>query len=106
MAPANRLDVLARRVRWLDRYRRSLSVVLAVVCWVVASRKLTAYFAVQWPDVLAGIVTALFAVVAWWVIEMVFAWVLALWETEHDRISRDRGLPRASLLRRRRAARK
>ena len=101
MAPADRLDVLARRVRWFDRYRRALSIVIAIAVWVVVSRKLSAYFDVKWPNVLAGIVSALVAMLAWAFIEAGFAWVLALWETEHDRISRDRGLPRASLLRRR-----
>ena len=101
MAPANRLDTLARRVRWLDRLRRALSVVLALVVWIIVSRKLAAYFAMQWPDVVIVVVTALAAAIAWWIIEAGFVWLLAMWETEHDRISRDRGLPRAELLRRR-----
>ena len=54
---------------------------------------------VRWP--VAGIVTALLAAIVWWIIEAGFAWLLAMWETEHEQIARDRGLPRAELVRRR-----
>ena len=97
-APADRMETLAKRVRWLDRYRRILSISLAVVAWIVISRELAALFGAEWPSVVPGAVGALFAAAAWWIIEIVFAWTIALWETEHDKLSRDRGLPRAELL--------
>ena len=101
-SPADRLETLAKRVRWLDRYRRLLSISLAVVAWVVISRELAALFGAEWPSIVPGTVGALFATAAWWIIEIAFAWMIALWETEHDKLSRDRGLPRAELLPKRR----
>ena len=41
--------------------------------------------------------------VTWLVVEVVLAWVAALWETQHAHLLRDKGLPVAQLLRRRRA---
>jgi len=101
MAPASpeRIDVLKRRVRWLERYRRALSIVSAAAIWFVLSRELSAVFGGDWPGVLSSIAGAMFAIAAWWIVEAGFAWVMAFWETEHDRLSRDRGLPRAELLR-------
>jgi hypothetical protein len=101
MVTDSRLDVLARRVRWLDRHRRALSLALAVVVWILLSREIAALFSIDWPSVFMGVVTALFGAIAWWIIEMVFGWLMAMWETEHDRITHDRGLPRAALVRRR-----
>jgi membrane protein YdbS with pleckstrin-like domain len=101
-APADRIETLAKRVRWLDRYRRLLSIPLAVVAWIAISRELAALFGTDWPSVVPGACAALFAAAAWWIIEIGFAWTIALWETEHDKLSRDRGLPRAELLPRRR----
>ncbi len=101
-SPADRLETLAKRVRWLDRYRRLLSISLAVLAWLAISHQLAALFGAEWPSVVPGATGALFATAAWWIIEIVFAWMIALWETEHDKLSRDRGLPRAELVRRRR----
>lgn len=100
-APVERVDILARRVRWLDRYRRLVSLPLALLAWVLISRELSVLFGGEWPSVIAFAVSALFAAAAWWVIEIAFAWMIAMWETEYDRLSRDRGLPRAILRRRR-----
>jgi hypothetical protein len=101
-AAPDRIETLAKRVRWLDRYRRALSVTLAVVAWLVISHELAALFGADWPSVVPGIVATLPASAAWWIIEIGFAWTIALWETEHDKLSRDRGLPRAELRRWRR----
>lgn len=100
--PADRIDVLARRVRWLDRYRRALSVPFAIGIWIIVSRYIAGLFEGDWPGVIPGAAAMLFAVTAWWILEIAFAWTIALWETEHDKLSRDRGLPRAQLVRSRR----
>jgi hypothetical protein len=34
-------------------------------------------------------------VIVWWMIEVGLVYITALWETECDRLTRDRGLPRA-----------
>jgi hypothetical protein len=41
-------------------------------------------------------------VIVWWIIEVGLVYVTAVWETEHDRLVRDRGLP-CAILRRPRA---
>jgi hypothetical protein len=99
-APPDRIDVLTRRVRWLDRHRRLLSIVLSVVAWFVLSRELAALFQADWPGVGPSLLGGALAAVLWWIIEIAFAWMLAMWETEHDQLARDRGLPRARLVRR------
>jgi hypothetical protein len=98
----SRVEQLARRVRWLDRYRRALAVVVAFVFFIVVSRELSAIFEAPWPNPLLGGATMLFAIGAWWIAEVGFAWLTAVWETEHDFILRDRGLPPARIVRVRR----
>lgn len=104
--PADRMEILAKRVRWLDRYRRALSIPIAIGIWIAIARYLAALFEGNWPGIIPGATAGLFAIAAWWIVEIGFAWMIALWETEHDKLSRDRGLPRAELLPRRRRRRK
>jgi hypothetical protein len=103
-SPRSRVDQLARRVRWLDRRRRTLAVAFALVFFLVVSRELCAIFEAPWPNLLLGGATLLFAVGAWWVVEVGLAWLTAVWETEHAQILRDRGLPPARLVIRKHAA--
>jgi len=99
MAPAApRIEVLAKRVRWLDRHHRFIAIALAAIVWLVLSRELAAMFQSDWPGVVPAMVGAMFAAAAWWIIEVAFAWTIALWETEHDQLARDKGLPRAQLV--------
>jgi|SRR5690348_4408987 hypothetical protein len=97
-ARSERMEQLARRVRWLDRYRRQLSVVLAVAFCILLSRELADAFDAPWPSFLVSMVSVMFASLAWWCTEAAFAWLTALWETEHAQIVRDRGLPRAEII--------
>jgi len=94
----SRVTVLARRARWLDRRRRWLSIAFAFVFFIVVSRELSAIFDAPWPNILLGGATLMFAVAAWWIVEVGFAWLVALWETERDLLLRDRGLPAARLV--------
>jgi hypothetical protein len=96
-----RMDVLARRVRWLDSYRRMISVALAVGVLVVVVHEAVALLGPAWPRVLSAMFGVLCALAAWWLIEVAFAWVTACWEAEHDRHARELALPRAELVRRR-----
>lgn len=95
---SERMERLARRVRWLDRYRRQLSVVIAIAFCVLLSRELSQAFDAPWPSLLVCMVSVMFASLFWWCIEAAFAWLTALWETEHAQIVRDRGLPRAEIV--------
>jgi hypothetical protein len=100
---ASRLAQLALRVRWLDRYRRALAIVAAFVLVPVLGARVFAWLGDGWPGTHVLLFTSLFTVVAWWTIEVALAWLTAVWETEHDRMLRDRGLPRAELRVRRRS---
>lgn len=95
------MEQLARRVRWLDRYRRKLSLVIAAAFCVLLSRELAQAFDAPWPSFLIGLVSIMFSSLAWWCVEAGLAWLTALWETEHAQIARDRGLPRAEIVQRR-----
>lgn len=89
-----RVDRLAARVRWLDRFRRSVAI--ASACLVAP------ILVAQVADVLdadCSLLSVVVGAIAWWVIEVGLVYVTALWEAEHDRLVRDRGLPRAVLLR-------
>jgi hypothetical protein len=50
----------------------------------------------DWPKLNALVVlSVMLGVILWWIIEVGLVYVTALWETEHFRLARDRGLPRA-----------
>lgn len=91
--PIDRLAVLAARVVWLDRYRRAIAITLAFALFVLITYEL---------GFLGGVVSVLFCWAVWWLVEVALAWLTAFWETEHAQLTRDRGLPRAELVRRRR----
>ena len=61
-------------------------VLIAQVAWVLGA---------DWPRVHATVLSVMLGVIVWWVVEVGLVYVTALWETEHDRLVRDRGLPRA-----------
>jgi len=95
----DRADVLVRRVRWLDRYRRWVAIAGA------SALALTMMFATSWilgrdwPVFHARLLAIMVGVITWWLIEVGLAWVTALWETEADRMLRDRGLPPMRVIR-------
>jgi hypothetical protein len=93
-----RVDVLAARVSWLDRYRRALSLATAAVLAPLLMSRVADALGTEWPPVHATLLAVMLGVIAWWLIEVSLVYVTALWETEHDRLLRDRGLPRAVLL--------
>jgi hypothetical protein len=96
---STRVQRLAVRVRWLDRYRHLLSVLAAAVFAPLAIGHLDAALGSDWPFAAAATFTFLLGVIVWWCAEVVLAWLAALWETEYDQLVRDRGLPRAIALR-------
>jgi hypothetical protein len=93
MGMLDRADVLARRVRWLDMYRRTVAVTCALGLVAIM------VFASDWllgddsPVFYSRLLAIFVGVIAWWLVEVALAWVTALWETEADRLLRDRGLP-------------
>jgi len=96
-----RVDQLAARVRWLDRYRRMLAISAATLVAPILIAQVAGVLGADWPQIHATVLSVMLGVIVWWVVEVGLVYVTALWETEHDHLLRDRGLPRAMLLRRR-----
>jgi hypothetical protein len=92
-----RVDQLAARVRWLDRYRRLLAIggAAAVSPFLIAQLGLD--LGTGWPQLHMTLVSLMLSVIVWWVVEVGLVYVTALWETEQYRLADDRGLPRAIL---------
>ena len=98
--PADVVDIerLARRVRWLDRYRRYLAIGTAILVALVSMHRFVEIAGAEWPDVHTKALGLMIGVLSWWVAEVALAWITSVWETRCDRMLRDRGLPRAELL--------
>lgn len=94
-APNGRIESLARRVRWLDRYRRLIAIVTAVIFAPMVISRLAESLGTEWPRMHATALAVMVGVGVWCVTEIVLAWVTAVWETDLSRLMRDRGLPRA-----------
>lgn len=92
-----RIDQLAARVRWLDRYRRALAISAAAIIAPILIAQVAEVLGADWPQIHATVLLVMLGVIVWWVIEVGLVYVTALWETEHDHLVRDRGLPRAVL---------
>jgi hypothetical protein len=95
--PPVRLDTLARRVRWIDRWRHAMAMLVGLAAWVVLTQSIGTLMNDSW-SVLAMSIALLFSTAVWWLTEAAFAYLAALWEVEHDTLLRDRGLPRAQLV--------
>jgi hypothetical protein len=100
--PRTRADALAARVRWLDRYRRSVAILAATIVAPLLIAEVADVLGAEWPEMHATLLSVMLGIIVWWIIEVGLVYVTALWETEHDRLLRDRGLPRAILHRARR----
>jgi hypothetical protein len=94
-----RVDQLAARVRWLDRYRRFMAISAAALIAPILLTQVAGVLGADWPQIHATVLSVMLGVIAWWVIEVGLAYLTALWETEHDQLLRERGLPRAIVLR-------
>jgi hypothetical protein len=97
-----RVAALAARVRWLDRYRRIAAIAAAAVVAPLLIARVGALLGAEWPRFHATLLSLMLGVSVWWLVEVGLVYVTAVWETEHDRLVRDRGLPRAILRRPRR----
>jgi len=94
-----RVDQLAARVRWLDRYRRFMAISGAALIAPILIAQVAGVLGAEWPQIHATVLSLMLGVIVWWVFEVGLAYLTALWETEHDRLLRERGLPRAIVLR-------
>jgi hypothetical protein len=92
-----RVDRLAARVRWLDRYRRVVAIVAAAIVAPILIARVATALGAEWPQLHGNVLSVMLGVLVWWVIEVCLIYATALWETEHDGLLRDRGLPCATL---------
>jgi hypothetical protein len=90
-----RMQVLARRVRWLDRWRRWIAIASALLLIPFANAWLQRQLGAEWPTVHTKILTGLVAVLAWAALEVVLIGAVSLWEAELVKLTRRRSLPRA-----------
>ncbi len=96
------IDRLDRRVGWLDRYRRVLAIGLTAVIGPLVIWRITGWLPEGWPGIHAVALAAMLAIVIWYAIEVGLVWLTALWETDCARLRRERGVPRAIVVERRR----
>lgn len=96
----SRIQRLARRVGWLDRYRRLVAIAVALFTAPLLISELGETLGSDWPQMHVTLLAAMLGAVVWCVVEVGLAWLTALWETEHHRLMRDGGLPVARMLRR------
>ena len=98
-APKARVEVLAARVRWLDRYRRLLSLIAAAISAPLFVSRLGDELGADWPELHITALSLMLGAVVWWIVEVGLVYLTALWETEQCRLS-SRELPRAVLVKR------
>jgi hypothetical protein len=91
------LDRLARRVRWLESKRRAIRVGVTVVFGVLGLVFLPDMLGGDWPRFHARLTAIALAFALAFVVDIGIAGTMAVWEVRHDRLARDRGLPRAVL---------
>ena len=91
----SRIQKLAWRVGWLDRHRRVVAIICAVLIWPWLVSRLGDALGADWPHFHTTILAAMLGLGVWCVIEIGLVWLTALWETECARLMRDGGLPRA-----------
>jgi hypothetical protein len=96
----SRIQRLEGRVGWLDRHRRAVALVATAVLMPLMMIELSDALGVDWPQMHIGALAFVIGIAVWYAVEVGLAWIMALWETEHSRLLRDRGLPRAILRRR------
>jgi hypothetical protein len=93
-----RITTLAGRVRWLDRYRRVVAIATAALAAPPIMAVLDQVLGTDWPEMHATLLMLMIGVMMWWFVEVGLVWVTAVWETEYDRLVRDRGMPPARLV--------
>lgn len=86
-------------MRWLDRFRRWIAISAATIVSPLLIARVADALGADWPQIHATVLSVMLGVIVWWVIEVGLVYITALWETEHDRLLREHGLPRAVVLR-------
>lgn len=100
MSQSEQLDRLARRINWLDRYRRALSILVAAIGGALCIWWLTGWLPSNWPSAHMVMLAVAIVTFGWYTIETALGFVLALWETNYSKLTKPPGLPRAEVIRR------
>jgi len=98
----SRVQVLGRRVGWLDRHRRKLSIAITLVLCPLMLLRATDMLGSDWPRFHAVLMVGVIGIVMWAVVETTLAWLTAMWETECAHLLREQRIPRAVVHRSRR----
>ena len=100
-AEHGRLERLGRRVRWLDRWRRLVAIVITLAIAPFMVLELVGMLGSDWPAFHTTVLAMMLGFGLWCTVEVGLASLTAWWETEHARLGRQRGLPKARVIRRR-----
>ena len=104
MSPSElQMERLARRISWLDRFRRRASILSAALVAALLLWFFTGWFPSNWPTAHVVCVAAMIGIIVWYGIESVLGFALALWETDYAQLTRPAKLPRAEVVVRRKS---
>jgi hypothetical protein len=93
---SERSDKLARRIRTVERVRRPLAILIGLAVGLSVFWEFDSETALQDYGMMLSIVLG---IATWWIGEIIFAGVLAVFETDHHRTVRSEVLPRAVAIR-------
>src|SRR5262245_58689643 len=100
-ASRSRVEQLSRRIAFLDRRRRPLALLCAALSAPLTIHQIDDVLGADWPRAHAIALTLMAGALLWIAIEIALAYLVAVWETEHDRLLRSPTLPPARLRKRR-----
>ena len=98
--PELELERLARRIAWLDRYRRPLAILLSLILTPLILWWMFGWFPSNWPGFHIGMLGIMGAAIAWYCIETFLGFLIAVWETDYSKLTRPAELPRAQIVNR------
>ena len=99
MPRGTELEVLARRIAWLERFRRPLALLIAIALSAFAIYRMNEGLPPDWPRAHMIMIGACVGLVVWYGIEFALGCVIALWETDYHMRTKP-GLPLARIVRR------
>jgi len=88
-----RVDQLAARVVWLDRYRRLVAISSATVLAPLLIARVAEVLGAEWPQIHATVLSVMLGVIVWWVIEVGLVYLTALWNRARPPGARSRTAP-------------
>jgi hypothetical protein len=97
----SRIEVLSRRVGWLDRNRRMLAITITVMLTPLMLLRMADVLGADWPRFHGALLAGIIGIGTWAITETFLAWLTAVWETEHAQLMRDNTVPRAIVRKRR-----